>query len=320
MQKVIGPLELKADAPGTFRATIATLGVVDRDGDVAFSGAFPIGKNIIVSAYGHGSWRGGTAALPVGKGVIGADDSTAWLDGRFILETSNGGDTYRTVKHLGPLQEWSYAFDVTEGITPIDPRLQPYPTARRGLLKLDVHEVSPVLRGAGIGTRTEYVKRAAAPRVDAFSAEQRELQRLYDDFQRFQLTEMKRDLDDMLAEIALDENGPGYVEVPAREVPDYLRIKGEGAVLHAAVDLWHPRPPVRWFAEAGPGETPLFKNRPVNGMFMGGEVWLNVDADDVVKTAHHEVWHCARADDDRRTQEREAREYGHRMSAAYYQR
>ncbi len=317
MQKLIGPLELKADAPGTFTATIATLNTVDRDGDVTFPGAFPVGAHVVVSAYGHRSWAG---ALPVGKGVIGADDSTAWLDGRFILETDAGGDTYRVVKALGRLQEWSYAFDVVEGITPIDDRLRPYPTARRGLLKLDVHEVSPVLRGAGIGTRTEYIKRAAPPRVDAFGAEQRELKRLHDDFEKLELAQLKRDLDDHLSEIALDENGLAYVEVPPDAVPAYLRIKGEGAVLHAAVDLWHERPPVRWFAEAGPGETPLFKSRAVNGMFMGGEVWLNVDAEDIVRTGHHEVWHAARADDDGRTQEREAREYGHRMSAAYYQR
>ncbi len=162
MQKVIGPLELETHVPGTFIATIATFNTVDKDKDVTFPGAFPVGAHVVVSAYGHRSWKG---ALPVGKGVIGADDSTAWLDGRFFINTRAGADTYTTIKHLGPLQQWSYGYDLLEGITATDPRLRAYPGARRGLVRLAVHEVSPVLAGAGIGTHTEYIKRRELSRV-----------------------------------------------------------------------------------------------------------------------------------------------------------
>lgn len=149
-------LELKADAPGAFRATVAQFGVVDKDGDVTFKGAFPLGKEIVISAYGHSSWNG---VLPVGKGVIGADDNKAWVDGNFF-DTVAGQDTYKTVKGLFPLGEWSYAYDPKQVSPAGAPEMEPYPEARRGLLQVDVYEASPVLLGAGVGTGTDWVKSA----------------------------------------------------------------------------------------------------------------------------------------------------------------
>jgi hypothetical protein len=149
-------IQFKADKPGTFRARIATLNAVDKDADVTLPGAFPDGKAIVISAYGHKSWDG---ALPVGKGVIGSDQSQAWVDGEFFLNTMQGKETYETVKALAAagLGEWSHGYQVLESSTePGD--LSAYPGAAQILKKLDLWEASPVLVGAGVNTATERIK------------------------------------------------------------------------------------------------------------------------------------------------------------------
>lgn len=142
-------IELKADGEeGAFRATFARLNVIDRDGDVTVPGAFTDGQSVRIASWGH-KWH----ELPVGVGVIHADQETAWVDGQFFLDTTGGLDTYRTVKRLGPLQEWSYGFDILDSANGQFTGQQV-----RFLRKMDVFEVSPVLLGAGIGTRTDAIK------------------------------------------------------------------------------------------------------------------------------------------------------------------
>jgi hypothetical protein len=161
-------VQFKADTPGAFRARIATLNVVDKDGDVTLPGAFPDGKSIVISAYGHTSWYG---ALPVGKGVIGSDQSEAWVDGEFFLNTTHGKDTYETVKALAEagLGEWSHGYDVLDAShDPAD--LAAYTGASQILQKLDLFEASPVLLGAGVNTATEFVKSMTSPYSDQAEA------------------------------------------------------------------------------------------------------------------------------------------------------
>lgn len=145
------PIELKEDGDeGEFRAVFSTFNVVDHDGHVTVPGAFEDGQKVRISYWGH-RWHD----LPVGRGEIHADKEKAWVDGRFFLDTQMGKETYLTVKHLDELQQWSYGFDINE--------------AERGvfqdqdvqfLRQLTVHEVSPVMLGAGIGTHTEQIKAA----------------------------------------------------------------------------------------------------------------------------------------------------------------
>lgn len=145
-----GRVEIKSEEQGTVRAVFATLNVVDLDGDVTLPGAFRDSQEVRISAYNHTSWRD---ALPVGKGTIREVGNEAILEGRFFLATTAGRDTFEVVKEIGDLQEWSYGFDIID--------------AERGtfdgqdvqfLRSLDVHEVSPVLLGAGVDTRTLAVK------------------------------------------------------------------------------------------------------------------------------------------------------------------
>lgn len=144
--------ECKLGDQGEVEVAFAQLGVIDRDGDLTEPGAFPAGKAVPMSAYGHASWYG---ELPVGRGVIHEEGSWAIFRGRFLTETEQGANAYRTVKAMADLQEWSYGYVPTEwAIETRDGE------AVRVLKRLDVFEVSPVLVGAGIGTHTRRVKAA----------------------------------------------------------------------------------------------------------------------------------------------------------------
>jgi len=156
IRKAFARVEVKDAEAGTVSAVFATLGVVDKDGDVTVAGAFTDGAAVLISTYGHASWDG---ALPVGKGTIRVDGNDAILDGQFFMNTSHGRDTFETVKAVSEhgLQEWSYSlhnvvsdFGTFEG------------QEVRFLRSIDVREVSPVLVGAGVNTRTLAVKAEAS--------------------------------------------------------------------------------------------------------------------------------------------------------------
>lgn len=150
-ERKLATLELKADGPeGSFRATFSTLNVVDLDGDVTLPGAFQDGKEVLISQYGH-QW----GSLPAGKGVIHADDNAAWVDGQFFLDTTHGKDTYTTVKNLATVQEFSYGFQVMKASYGEQDGKQV-----RFLEAVDVFEVSPVMRGAGMNTGLQSIKGA----------------------------------------------------------------------------------------------------------------------------------------------------------------
>lgn len=153
-------LELKAEAEGAFTARIATLDVIDHDGDVIRPGSFPEGKELLVSAYQHASWQG---ALPVGIATVSEKDrKDVVADGIFNLKTTGGRDTYEAVKFTGARQEWSFGFRVlAQGAeTDVDAYAKDHDGARpsRIITKVDPYEISPVLLGAGIGTATLGIK------------------------------------------------------------------------------------------------------------------------------------------------------------------
>lgn len=143
-------VELKDAEHGAVRAVFSTFKAIDADGDVTMPGAFDDGANVRISAYGHSSWHG---ELPVGRGKIKVEDDRAVLEGKFFTSTLRGKETFETIKQMGDLQEWSYGYDVVESE---DGEFEGQPV--RFLKKLKVHEVSPVLLGAGVGTQTISIK------------------------------------------------------------------------------------------------------------------------------------------------------------------
>jgi hypothetical protein len=163
-RKMFAPGEMKLDDQGYIEAAFAQLNVIDSDGDVTVNGAFPT-KDVPLSAYGHGSWDG---ALPVGKGTITEQGEWAVFKGSFFVNTTHGMDAYNTVKGLGDLAEYSYGFNVTDSETGTKDN-----QSVRFIKSLDVFEVSPVLKGAGVGTHTLAIK-SDAPESEASYAEQME--------------------------------------------------------------------------------------------------------------------------------------------------
>lgn len=149
-RKIVTLKGLKLDEAGSFKALFAPYDSIDKQGDMTLRGAFGEHQRVIISAYGHGSWSG---ALPVGKGFIHDGEEGGVVEGQFFLNTAAGRDTHTIVKELGDLQEWSYALpDIDYEMRTIDDRKV------RVLKRITVNEVSPVLMGAGNGTRTLAIK------------------------------------------------------------------------------------------------------------------------------------------------------------------
>ena len=151
MHKTISGVTVKDADAGTVSAVFSTFDVIDKDGDLTQPGAIKDGMEVVISAYGHQSHYG---ALPVGKGVIRTTKTEAILEGQFFMDTTHGADAFKVVKELGALQEWSYSLhNVTRKSVEEDGRRY-WVIEDIGLIK----EVSPVLIGAGVDTRTLVAK------------------------------------------------------------------------------------------------------------------------------------------------------------------
>lgn len=164
-RKSVNRVEIKDADKGEVAVVFATLNVIDADGDVTPPGAFENGAKVRISAYGHTSWNG---ALPVGKGAIREVKNEAVMDGRFFMDTAAGADTFQVVKELGEdgLQEWSYGYD------PVEYSFGEFEGQQvRFLNKLKVHEVSPVLLGAGVGTRLLTAKSKFSEHIESVVAD-----------------------------------------------------------------------------------------------------------------------------------------------------
>lgn len=152
--KALQQLKAEDAREGTVKAIISTFNIPDRDGDVVVASAFTDGQPIKLCAWGH-NW----GDLPVGKGVIRVTPEHAVFEGEFFLDTTHGSDTYRTVKNLGDLQEWSWGFSIPKGGAywgDLDGKRVRYIT------RTEAHEVSPVLVGANPQTSTLDIKSATA--------------------------------------------------------------------------------------------------------------------------------------------------------------
>lgn len=144
--KALRGVEIKDADKGTVEAVFSTFNVIDSDRDVTLPGAFEDGAPWKISAYGHQSWMG---VLPVGKGTVRTTNTEAILVGQFFMDTQHGAETFRTVKAMGDLQEWSYS------VHPLKESFGEFEGQQvRFLERLGAGEVSPVLAGAGVGTRT----------------------------------------------------------------------------------------------------------------------------------------------------------------------
>jgi hypothetical protein len=157
-----------ADESGEIEVVFATLNVIDKDGDYTLPGAFTESAPVVMSSYGHTSWDGD---LPIGAGTIHEVGEEAIMRGKFFTDTPHGLAAYRTVKALSELglQEWSYSLHNV-----VSKRGEVDGVPVNFLESIDVKEVSPVLVGAGVNTRTLAVKGAGmkfSEHVDAVLAD-----------------------------------------------------------------------------------------------------------------------------------------------------
>jgi len=150
--------EIKLSETGEIRSVIATLNVVDKDGDVTLPGFFGTQPAKILLAHDWGT-------LPLGKGMISEAGDEAVFDGKFNLKDTNARSAFEWLKfdleHGVPSQEWSYGFRLEkDGYRFGEHEGQQVrfliPSEKGPGAKID--EVSMVLVGAGEGTRTLSVK------------------------------------------------------------------------------------------------------------------------------------------------------------------
>lgn len=155
--KTFGAFEIKDAEAGEVTAIVATLGVVDKDGDVLLPGSFPSSAAVKMSGYSHDVVLDGAA--PVGKGTISVDGDKAVFRGKFFLSTQRGRESFNMVKELGADGEWSFGYPRGVQTTALtdDWRAK---GARRLITGLQPIEASPVFVGAGVGTGTLMTKAA----------------------------------------------------------------------------------------------------------------------------------------------------------------
>lgn len=143
----------QVDDAGTFSAIVATLGVVDHDGDIVESGAM-LGSNPvpIVPSHQHGH-------VPLGKVNLEEQGDKVLASGRFNLDVAPARDWFSAIRfdleNAPPKMEYSWAFHIKS-----ERREDRDGKSVRILEKVDLIEVSPVLQGASIGTRTVVAKSA----------------------------------------------------------------------------------------------------------------------------------------------------------------
>ena len=137
------------DEPRTVEAVFATLGVVDRDGDIIEPGA--IGdQSVAMGAYNH-DFQG----LPPGYGDTYETSTEARFRGTF-LDTPAGNAHYQTLKQMsdaGHDMDWSFRFFIEEGGFETRQDEESYI-----IRKARVAHVAPVEVGAGVNTRTLEIK------------------------------------------------------------------------------------------------------------------------------------------------------------------
>ncbi len=139
---------------GAVLAVFSRLNVVDKDGDKTLPGF--IGKQTIAMLPAH-DWR----HVVIGKGTTRESGDEVLAEIKMNLEIPAAKDWHSAIKfdlaNPPALQEWSYGFTLLPGGSvngdgkEIGRILQPASEGNPGCI---VHEVSPVLVGAGINTTT----------------------------------------------------------------------------------------------------------------------------------------------------------------------
>jgi hypothetical protein len=148
--KSVSPTIKKLDDQGRGVAVIATLNTIDKDMDVTRPGAF--GNDQVAPMVPAHNWE----HVPIGKGRIFESGNEVLYDFQMNMKIDQARAWYEALKfdmeNPPPKQEWSYGYSARRVPGQHDGREVEFLNAIR------VHEVSPVIVGAGTNTRTLAVK------------------------------------------------------------------------------------------------------------------------------------------------------------------
>ena len=297
---------------GSASWVMARLNVKDSDDDVTLPGAFGTQTFSIVPAHDH-------RHVPLGKATLREEGDEAIVDAKFNLAIPAAKDWHAAIKfdleNPPAIQEYSYGYNLHEGGWRMGTFkgqrvrfFQPRPDGSPGV---DVYESSPVLRGAGLGTRTLAAKSDEAVRLRRELVEIKG--RLLDAIRREDVLAVR----DRLQLCAIPEAGVAQraMHWSACASPDQQRQRAAWVALKAhcaalGVDL----PLMRFFAEETPAEAsyakrydgerawPAFEtDEPVRGAWQAWSrtVWVAADLPlkTMLATIAHECAHAAGADE-----------------------
>ncbi len=140
---------------GTASWVMARLNVIDSDGDVTLPGALGTQTFSIQPAHDH-------RHVPLGKASLREEGDEAIVDARFNLDIPAAKDWHAAIKfdfeNPPAIQEYSYGYQLLDGGWKMGTfggqNVRFFQPKADGSPGVDVYESSPVLRGAGVGTRT----------------------------------------------------------------------------------------------------------------------------------------------------------------------
>lgn len=294
----VGAMQVKDAEQGTARVRFAKPDGVtpDRDREITLADAIPE-VQVVFSQFGHTSLTDGT--LPAGRAIVHPNGTA---DVQFLMDTIAGRETFRTLKGLGPIVQYSYGFRVLEeGKLTNEMRDA---GAVRVLKRLDVVELSGCVVGAGVDTGTLAIKctGCGTPHDGACSCQQkvpdaREIMAEYEKTQaRLKALFPPKPLSD--AEVKKLNEGIAAVSLkygfrPAEARVDYERHQTALALVAWAASKCGVIPPaVKWFASDAPLGT------SADGIYYKGDhtIWLRTDLHGwrLAETAWHELAHAAR--------------------------
>lgn len=159
--KSFTPQFKSVEEDGTASWVMATLNSIDSDGDVTLPGALGEQTFSIQPAHEH-------THVPLGKARLYEEGNEAIVEARFNLDIPAARDWHSAIKfdleNPPSIQEYSYGYQPKEGGTKAGEfqgqRVRFFQPKSDGSPGIDVYETSPVLRGAGVGTRTLAAKAA----------------------------------------------------------------------------------------------------------------------------------------------------------------
>lgn len=316
-RKAFTPQAVKASAgsggEGTVSFIVATLDTVDSDGDVTRSGFF--GRQHVQMIPTH-DW----SHVPIGKGLLYEDGRHAKVDAQFNLAIPEARSWYEAIKfdseNPPALQQYSYGYTVKAGGSSYGDfqgrRVRFLQPLKDGSPGVDVHEVSPVLLGAGAGTRTLAVKAAgdhldARARAELMAIQARNERGVLKGIQERFMTSLRAAEEATKARCWYSQVWP----------PAGFDHTAKAIMRICAAELGMPMdelPTLEWFADESPGELEhatkygdrpwphFWHDKPVAGLYDGGEktIWIAADLSlpEALATVAHEVRHWAGGGED----------------------